>query len=243
MTAILTRSATQLISPHTFLNLTGNRCYTDLWDPAGQTEHIALTDRAELLVIAPATAHTIARIALGLADDMLTTTVLAVRCPLLIVPAMNTRMWENKVVQQNVARLVELGHRVLTPGSGSLACGHVGPGRLPETPEILAAVDEVLHGRPAGGPKQLFLEIATYEVAPDAAQLESERRFRAGLAEAGELLASGRLGSPGSNRWGHLHRAESLETAMARARRSPLAQHNCRIEVFPWKLELGLPGA
>ena len=240
VTALLTRSACQLISPHTFLNLTGNRCYTDLWDPAGQTEHIALTDRADLLVLAPATAHLIARLAHGLADDMLTTTALAVRCPVLVVPAMNTRMWDHPAVQRNVALLRELGHRLLTPGSGNLACGHVGPGRLPETPEIMAAVEEALGAPPA--PRQLFLEIATYDGPPGPEEVEQEKRFRAELVGAGELIASGRLGSPGSHRWGHLHRAESLEAAMARARRSPLAQHNCRIEVFPWKLELGLPG-
>lgn len=241
VTALLTRSACQLISPHTFLNLTGNRCYTDLWDPAGQTEHIALTDRADLLVLAPATAHLIGRLAHGLADDMLTTTALAVRCPVLVVPAMNTRMWENPAVQKNVAALRELGHRLLLPGSGHLACGHTGAGRLPETPEILAAIEEALGGAPAGA-RQLFLEITTYDAAPGGEELEAELRFRQELSAAGELIASGRLGSPGSHRWGHLHRAESLEVAMARARRSPLAQHNCRIEVFPWKLELGLPG-
>lgn len=240
VTAILTRSACELISPHTFLNLTGNRCYTDLWDPAGQTEHIALTDRAELLVIAPATAHTIARLAHGLADDMLTTTALAVRCPVLVVPAMNTRMWEHRTVQRNLVLLAELGHRVLSPGSGNLACGHVGAGRLPEPQEIMVAIDEAL-GRPAQA-RALFLEIATYDQGPTPEQAEAERRFRAELVQAGELIASGRLGSSGSHRWGHLHRAESLEVAMARARRSPLAQHNCRIEVFPWKLELGFPG-
>jgi predicted enzyme related to lactoylglutathione lyase/3-polyprenyl-4-hydroxybenzoate decarboxylase len=149
VTAIMTHAATQLVSPNTFLNLTGNRVYTDLWDPHGQTEHIALTDRAELVVLAPATANALAKMAHGLADDMLHTTLLAVRCPVLICPAMNTRMWENPVVQGNLQRIRELDRfHVMEPGAGNLACGHTGAGRLPEPAEIAARVEALLAGSP-----------------------------------------------------------------------------------------------
>lgn len=144
VTVIMTQAACQLVTPNTFLNLTGNKVYTDLWDPSGQTQHIALTDKAELVVIAPATANTIAKIAYGLADDMLSTTLLSVNCPVLVCPAMNTRMWNNKAVQRNVALLGELGHAVMTPDAGALACGHTGPGRLPEPAAIAAEIEEIL---------------------------------------------------------------------------------------------------
>lgn len=149
VTAIMTEAATKLVGPATFQHLTGNRVYLDLWDPVGQTEHIALTDKAELVIVAPATANCLAKLAHGLADDMVSTTLLAVACPVLVCPAMNHRMWRNPAVQQNVAKCKALGHHVLEPTAGNLACGHTGPGRLPETPELLAEIEGLLgtHGR------------------------------------------------------------------------------------------------
>jgi phosphopantothenoylcysteine decarboxylase/phosphopantothenate--cysteine ligase len=144
VTVLMTEAATKLVHPNTFMNLTGNPVYADVWDPHGQTQHIALTDAADLCVIAPATANTIGKIAHGLGDDMVSTTLLAVRCPVLICPAMNTRMWNNKAVQRNVKILEELGHVILQPGDGNLACGHVGAGRLPEPTVIAAEIEELL---------------------------------------------------------------------------------------------------
>lgn len=147
VTAIMTHAATQLVTPHTFLNLTGNRCYTDLWDPQGQTEHIALTDAADLAVVAPATANALAKIAHGLADDMVHTTLIAVRCPVLVCPAMNTRMWNHAAVQANLERVRALpNYHVMAPGDGNLACGHVGAGRLAEPAQIQAQVEALLAG-------------------------------------------------------------------------------------------------
>jgi len=261
VTVVMTAAARQLVSPNTFLGLTGNRVYVDLWDPAGQTEHIALTDRADLVVLAPATANTIAKLALGLADDMVSTTLLAVRCPVLVCPAMNTRMWESPPVQENLRRLAERPDVHLhEPGEGHLACGHVGAGRMAEPAAIAARGEELLAARaaaaaaPAGGAgpqpatappapagvAPTFLEIVSYDEAPAPADLEAERAHRAEARARGDLLATGPLGSPGSNRYGHLHRAPDLETAMARARQAPLARLNCRIEVFPWKVGDGL---
>ena len=135
---IMTEHATQFITPLTFEQLTGNRCMVDTFDRnfSHQVEHIALADRTDLVMIAPATANVCAKLAHGLADDMLTTTVLACRCPKLIAPAMNTNMYENPVTQDNLDILARYGWEVIAPASGRLACGAVGPGKLPE-PDLL----------------------------------------------------------------------------------------------------------
>ena len=135
---ILTEHATKFITPLTFEQLTGNRCMVDTFDRnfSHQVEHIALADRTDLVIIAPATANVCAKLAHGLADDMLTTTVLACRCPKLIAPAMNTNMYENPVTQDNLEDLKHYGWEVIAPASGRLACGAVGAGKLPE-PDLL----------------------------------------------------------------------------------------------------------
>ena len=135
---VMTAHATQFIAPLTFEQLTGNRCMVDTFDRnfAHQVEHIALADRTDLVMIAPATANVCAKLAHGLADDMLTTTVLACTCPKLIAPAMNTKMFENPVTRDNLDILRRYGWEVIAPASGRLACGAVGAGKLPE-PEVL----------------------------------------------------------------------------------------------------------
>lgn len=135
---VMTPNATQFITPLTFEQLTGRRVMTDTFDRnfTHQVEHIALADRTDLVIIAPATANVCAKLAHGLADDMLTTTVLACRCPKLIAPSMNTNMYENPVTQDNLAALRHYGWEVIEPASGRLACGAVGKGKLPE-PEAL----------------------------------------------------------------------------------------------------------
>ena len=135
---VMTQHATQFIAPLTFEQLTGNRCMVDTFDRnfAHQVEHIALADRTDLVLIAPATANVCAKLAHGLADDMLTTTVLACICPKLIAPAMNTHMLENPVTQDNLDLLRHYGWEVISPASGRLACGAVGSGKLPE-PDLL----------------------------------------------------------------------------------------------------------
>jgi hypothetical protein len=145
---VMSEAAQRLVQASTFQNLTGNKVFTDLWDPEGQTRHIALTDEAELAVLAPATANSIGKVALGLADDMVSTTLLALKCKLLVCPAMNTRMWNNPAVKDNLEALRRRGHHVVEPGSGALACGHVGAGRLAEPSHIAAAVESLLKGEP-----------------------------------------------------------------------------------------------
>jgi len=135
---LMTANATEFISPITFETLTNNKVPVDTFDRNFQynTEHIALAKRADLVVIAPATANIIAKLANGIADDMLTTTVLACRCNKIIAPAMNTAMYENPVTQENLNKLKSFGWKVITPASGWLACGDVGLGKMPE-PELL----------------------------------------------------------------------------------------------------------
>lgn len=135
---VMTRNATEFITPLTFEQLTGRKVMVDTFDRnfVHQVEHISLAQRTDLVIIAPATANICGKLAHGLADDMLTTTVLACRCPKLIAPAMNTNMYENPVTQDNLNTLRRYGWEVIAPASGRLACGAVGPGKLPE-PETL----------------------------------------------------------------------------------------------------------
>lgn len=136
---VMTKNATQFVTPLTFEQLTGRRTMVDTFDRnfSHQVEHISLAQRADLVIIAPATANVCAKLAHGLADDMLTTTVLACRCPKLIAPAMNTNMYENPVTQDNLSLLEKYGWEVISPASGRLACGAVGPGKLPEPVDLL----------------------------------------------------------------------------------------------------------
>lgn len=136
---VMTKNATEFITPLTFEELTGHRVMVDTFDRnfQHQVEHISLAARTDLMIVAPATANVCAKLAHGLADDMLTTTALACRCPKLIAPAMNTNMFENPVTQDNLALLRRYGWEVIDPNSGRLACGAVGKGKLPEPEELV----------------------------------------------------------------------------------------------------------
>ncbi len=136
---VMTKNACEFITPLTFEHLAARKVYTDTFDrfTANEVEHIALADRADLVIVAPATANICAKLAHGLADDMLSTTLLACRCPRLIAPAMNTHMLLNPVTQDNLALLEKYGWTVIPPATGRLACGDVGPGKLPEPETIL----------------------------------------------------------------------------------------------------------
>lgn len=136
---VMTRNATQFVTPLTFEQLTGRRTMVDTFDRnfSHQVEHISLAERTDLVMIAPATANVCAKLAHGIADDMLTTTVLACRCPKLIAPAMNTNMYENPVTQDNLDILRKYGWDVIKPASGRLACGAVGKGKMPEPEDLM----------------------------------------------------------------------------------------------------------
>lgn len=139
---IMTEHAREFIAPLTFEALTNRRCLTDTFDRNHEysTEHVALAKEADAVLIAPATANVIAKIAHGVADDMLTTTVLACDCPKIIAPAMNTRMYENPATRENMDTLKRYGMTVIEAASGRLACGDVGAGKMPEPEELLQYV-------------------------------------------------------------------------------------------------------
>lgn len=149
---LMTKNATQFITPLVFETLTNRRCIVDTFDRNFQYDvaHISLANAADALLIAPATANVLAKLAHGLADDMLTTVTLAATCPKLVAPAMNTHMLENPITQDNLKTLAGYGFTVIPSGSGMLACGDVGSGRLPEESVL---VDYVV--RALAGPKDL----------------------------------------------------------------------------------------
>ena len=138
VTVIMTQNATNFINPITFETLTGNKCLIDTFDRNFQysVEHVSLAKQTDVFMVAPASANVIAKAAHGIADDMLTTTLLACRCPKIFAPAMNTRMYQNPIVQDNMKILENYGMEVIAPASGYLACGDTGEGKMPE-PEIL----------------------------------------------------------------------------------------------------------
>lgn len=143
---LMTQNATNFINPITFESLTGNKCLVDTFDRNFEfnVEHVALAKAADLCLIAPATANVIAKMAHGLADDMLTTTVLACKCPKLVSPAMNTRMYENPITQDNLTILRNYGFTVIEPAAGYLACGDTGAGKFPDPEVILEYVYQEL---------------------------------------------------------------------------------------------------
>ncbi len=140
---ILTENAGKFVSPIPFESLSGNRCHTDTFDPADTAgiAHIALAKAADLMVIAPATADVLAKLRWGLADDMLTTTALACTCKILLVPAMNTNMYENPATQDNLEALRQRGFLIMEPETGRLACGTTGAGKMPEPADIFDRIE------------------------------------------------------------------------------------------------------
>jgi phosphopantothenoylcysteine decarboxylase/phosphopantothenate--cysteine ligase len=143
---VMTQCATEFVTPLSFSSITHRRTVTNMFEAPDEfeIEHIALAERADVVVIAPATANVIAKLAAGIADDMLTCTVLATRAPVILAPAMNMDMWENGITQENTARLRARGFKIVEPGSGSLACGAEGRGRLADIQDILTAINQVL---------------------------------------------------------------------------------------------------
>ena len=146
VTVIMTQNATNFINPITFETLTGNKCLIDTFDRNFQydVEHVELAKAAEVFLVAPASANVIAKAAHGIADDMLTTTLLAATCPKLFAPAMNTRMYQNPITQANLQILKKYGMKVITPASGYLACGDTGEGKMPEVEELYDNIIDAL---------------------------------------------------------------------------------------------------
>lgn len=170
---IMTRNACHFITPMTFETLTGNKCIVDTFDRDFdfKVEHVSLAKQADVVLVAPATANVIGKIAGGICDDMLTTTVCATKAPCIIAPAMNTGMWENPIVQDNVERLKKFGYEIITPASGRLACGDIGSGKMPDEETLMwhimmaVAKEKDLTGRRvliSAGPTQESIDPVRY---------------------------------------------------------------------------------
>ena len=170
---LMTRNATNFINPITFETLTGNKCLVDTFDRnfQFQVEHVSIAKKADVVMIAPASANVIGKLAHGIADDMLTTTIMACRCKKFISPAMNTNMFENPIVQDNLKTLEHYGYEVIQPASGYLACGDTGAGKMPEPETLLSyilreiAAEKDLEGKKVlvtAGPTQESIDPVRY---------------------------------------------------------------------------------
>ncbi len=146
VSVVMTHEAQKFVTPLTFQALSGRPVRTDTFDlvESSDPQHIKLTERADLMLVAPATNNVIAKVSHGLCDDLVSLMVCAAACPVVFAPAMNTRMWENPIAQDNVARLANLGYRFIGPDAGWLACRNVGHGRLSEPSKIVAEVHRML---------------------------------------------------------------------------------------------------
>lgn len=184
---IMTCNATQFITPVTFEAITGNRCITDTFDRNFDfnIEHISLAKKADLFMVAPASANIIGKIANGIADDMLTTTFMACTCPKLIAPAMNTNMYNNNILQDNLRRCQNYGIRIIEPASGLLACGDAGRGKLPE-PELLVEhiLSEIQYAKDLRGEKVLVTAGPTIEAIDPVRYITNHSSGRMGYAIA-----------------------------------------------------------
>ena len=184
---IMTRNATQFITPVTFEAITGNRCITDTFDRNFDfnIEHISLARKADLFIVAPASANIIGKIANGIADDMLTTTFMACICPKLIAPAMNTNMYNNNILQDNLRRCQNCGIRIIEPASGLLACGDSGRGKLPE-PEFLVEhiLSEIQYVKDLRGKKVLVTAGPTMEAIDPVRYITNHSSGKMGYAIA-----------------------------------------------------------
>lgn len=204
---VMTKNATEFVTPLTFEQLTGRRTMVNTFDRnfSHQVEHISLAERTDLVIIAPATANVCAKLAHGLADDMLTTTVLACRCPKLIAPAMNTNMYENLVTQDNLEILRRYGWDVIEPASGRLACGAVGKGKMPEPEDLLQhilrylALPHDLEGKKVlvtAGPTQEALDPVRYLTNHSTGKMGYAIAKMAMLRGAEVILVSGPTSIP-----------------------------------------------
>jgi phosphopantothenoylcysteine decarboxylase/phosphopantothenate--cysteine ligase len=194
VTVVMTASAQHFVGPLTFEAITQHRVITTQFDPGANAsiEHISLATTIDLLLVAPATANVIGKMAAGIADDFLTSMYLATRAPVLVAPAMNTNMWEHAAVRQNLRTLAERGVRFVDPGEGFLACGWTGKGRLAEPPEIVAAAEAIL--RPSSslaGRRVLVSAGPTYEDIDPVRYVGNRSSGRMGYAIAAEAERRG----------------------------------------------------
>ena len=191
---IMTKNACEFISPLVFETLTGNKCYVDTFDRNFKfdVEHISLAKKADIFMIAPATANVIAKIANGIADDMLTTTFLASKCKKIVSPAMNTAMFENQITQDNIAKLKKYGIGVVEPQNGLLACGDTGAGKMPEPDFLFDVIErEIAREKDMLGKKVLVTAGATMESLDPVRFLTNHSSGKMGFAIAKEAMLRG----------------------------------------------------
>src|ERR1051325_1990150 len=188
---IMTRGAMEFVTPLTFQTLSGRPVATETFNLTQESQigHINVADSADAFVIAPATANIIGKIAAGIADDLLTTVLLATRAPVLVVPAMNIHMYEHPIVQKNLDRLKNIGYRVMEPDAGYLACGYEGKGRLPDPERIFASVRDLFKPRDLDGEKILVTAGPSREPLDPVRYISNRSSGKMGyaLARAGAL--------------------------------------------------------
>ena len=191
---IMTKNACEFIAPLTFETLSGQECVTDTFERKGhfEVEHVELAKKADVFIVAPATANVIAKFACGIADDMLTTTFLASNCPKLVAPAMNTRMYENPATQENLQKLADHGIKVIDPAVGYLACGDTGAGKMPEPDELYAWVErEIARPKDMTGMKVIVSAGATRESMDPVRFITNHSSGKMGFAMAKECMLRG----------------------------------------------------
>lgn len=191
---LMTENATNFINPITFESLTGNKCLVDTFDRnfQFQVEHVSIAKQADVVMIAPASANVIGKLAHGIADDMLTTTIMACKCKKIISPAMNTNMYENPIVQDNLAILQHYGYEVIEPASGYLACGDTGAGKMPE-PEMLLEyiLREIAKEKDLSGQKVLVTAGPTQEAIDPVRYITNHSSGKMGYALAKAAMLRG----------------------------------------------------
>ena len=190
---IMTRGAQEFITPLTLQTLSGNKVATELFSLVEESEigHISLADRADILIIVPATANIIGKIAGGIADDMLSTVVMATQAPVLLAPAMNVHMWENSITQENIQKLRARGYHFIDPEAGELACGYEGKGRLAELPAIVEEVQTLLSPKDYSGETLLVTAGPTEEPIDPVRFLSNRSSGKMGFAVSRAALRRG----------------------------------------------------
>ena len=183
---VMTRHAQEFVTPLTFQTLSGNPVHCELFNLIQEREigHIALADRADLCIVAPATANVVGKVANGIADDLLTTTLMATKAPVLFVPAMNVNMWENPIYQENQARLQRYGYHFMTPVRGELACGWEGQGKLPEPAAVFDFAEDLVGSRELSGRTVLVTAGPTREELDPVRYLTNHSSGKMGYAIA-----------------------------------------------------------
>ncbi len=191
---IMTKNATNFINPITFETLTSHKCLVDTFDRNFEysVEHVSLAKKADIFMVAPASANVIGKIAHGIADDMLTTTIMAAKCKKIISPAMNTNMYENPIVQDNLRRLEKYGYEVISPASGYLACGDTGAGKMPEPETLLKYIlRDLAHNHDLAGKKVLVTAGPTREAIDPVRYITNHSTGKMGYAIAQAAMERG----------------------------------------------------